>query len=62
MNRQLLFTLLTVLLSIISSADAADVNWNANKATECIRAAGKIGLQSEGAKLEFRNIYLEPAE
>jgi acetyl esterase/lipase/sugar lactone lactonase YvrE len=34
----------------------------ANKATGCVPAAGKIGLQSEGAQLEFRNIYLEPAE
>ena len=34
----------------------------ANKATRCVPAAGKIGLQSEGAQLEFRNIYLEPVE
>jgi len=32
-----------------------------NEATGCAPAAGKICLQSEGAPIEFRNIYLEPA-
>ena len=34
----------------------------ANKASGCVPAAGKIGLQSEGAQLQFRNVYLEPIE
>lgn len=31
-----------------------------NEATGCAITAGKICLQSEGAPIEFRNIYLEP--
>jgi hypothetical protein len=27
-----------------------------------VPVVGKIGLQSEGTPLKFRNIYLEPAE
>ena len=32
-----------------------------NEATDCSVTAGKICLQSEGAPIEFRNIYIEPA-
>ena len=32
-----------------------------NEATDCSLTAGKICLQSEGAPIEFRNIYIEPA-
>jgi hypothetical protein len=32
-----------------------------NEATDCSPSAGKICLQSEGAPIEFRNVYLEPA-
>ena len=32
-----------------------------NEATDCTLTEGKICLQSEGAPIEFRNIYLEPA-
>jgi hypothetical protein len=32
-----------------------------NEATDCSLTAGKICLQSEGAPIEFRTIYLEPA-
>jgi len=32
-----------------------------NEASDCALTAGKICLQSEGAPIEFRNIYLEPA-
>lgn len=31
-----------------------------NEATETTVTSGKIGLQSEGVPIEFRNIYLEP--
>ncbi|MFH1715906.1 MAG: DUF1080 domain-containing protein [Planctomycetota bacterium] len=31
-----------------------------NEATDCSVTAGKICLQSEGAAIEFRNIYIEP--
>ena len=31
-----------------------------NEATRCTEFEGRIGLQSEGAEVEFRNIYLEP--
>ena len=34
----------------------------ANKATGCVPAAGRIGLQSEGGQLQFRNVYLEPVK
>jgi len=33
-----------------------------NEATECTVTKGTIGLQSEGAPIEFRNIVLEPLE
>ncbi len=33
-----------------------------NIATECTLPSGKICLQSEGAPIEFRNVYLEPLE
>lgn len=33
-----------------------------NTATECAELPGKIALQSEGAKVEFRNIELTPIE
>jgi len=33
-----------------------------NLATKCSVTSGKICLQSEGAPIEFRNIYLEPLE
>jgi hypothetical protein len=33
-----------------------------NVATECTPRSGKICLQSEGAPVEFRNIYIEPLE
>ncbi len=33
-----------------------------NQATECTVTKGAIGLQSEGAPIEFRNIVLEPLE
>jgi hypothetical protein len=33
-----------------------------NVATKCSVTSGKICLQSEGAPVEFRNIYLEPLE
>ena len=48
---------------IVCAGDTVTLTVNgklANKATGCVPAAGKIGLQSEGAQLEFRNIYLEP--
>ena len=32
-----------------------------NEATDCSLTEGKICLQSEGAPIEFRNIYVEPA-
>jgi acetyl esterase/lipase/sugar lactone lactonase YvrE len=50
---------------IVCSGDTVTLTVNgkqASKATGCVPAAGKIGLQSEGAQLEFRNIYLEPVE
>ena len=31
-----------------------------NAATEATVTSGKIGLQSEGTSIEFRNIYIEP--
>ncbi|OQC04447.1 MAG: hypothetical protein BWX80_02489 [Candidatus Hydrogenedentes bacterium ADurb.Bin101] len=31
-----------------------------NRATECTETKGFIGFQSEGAPIEFRNLYLEP--
>jgi hypothetical protein len=33
-----------------------------NVATKCTLSSGKICLQSEGAPIEFRNVYLEPLE
>lgn len=33
-----------------------------NMATKCSEKSGKICLQSEGAPIEFRNIYVEPLE
>lgn len=33
-----------------------------NMATKCSEKSGKICLQSEGAPVEFRNVYLEPLE
>lgn len=33
-----------------------------NIGTECSEKSGKICLQSEGAPIEFRNIYIEPLE
>lgn len=33
-----------------------------NVATKCTLTSGKICLQSEGAPIEFRNVYLEPLE
>ena len=33
-----------------------------NIATKCSIKSGKICLQSEGAPIEFRNIYIEPLE
>jgi len=33
-----------------------------NMATKCSVTSGKICLQSEGAPIEFRNIYIEPLE
>ncbi len=33
-----------------------------NVATECTLTSGKICLQSEGAPIEFRNVYIEPLE
>jgi hypothetical protein len=33
-----------------------------NVATRCSQKSGKICLQSEGAPIEFRNIYIEPLE
>lgn len=33
-----------------------------NEATGCVITEGKICLQSEGAPIEFRNIYVEPAK
>jgi acetyl esterase/lipase/sugar lactone lactonase YvrE len=50
---------------IVCTGDTVTLTVNgklANKATGCVPAAGKIGLQSEGAQLEFRDIYLEPVE
>lgn len=50
---------------IVCKGDTITLSVNgklANQATGCVPAAGKIGLQSEGGQLDFRNIYLEPAE
>jgi hypothetical protein len=50
---------------IVCEGDTVTLTVNgtlANKATGCAPAAGKIGLQSEGGQLEFRNVYLEPVE
>ena len=33
-----------------------------NVATQCSEKAGKICLQSEGAAIEYRNLYIEPLE
>jgi len=33
-----------------------------NVATKCSEKAGKICLQSEGAVIEYRNLYIEPLE
>ncbi|MBL7147122.1 MAG: DUF1080 domain-containing protein [Phycisphaerae bacterium] len=33
-----------------------------NEATDCSVTSGKICLQSEGASIEYRNIYIEPAK
>lgn len=50
---------------IVCKGDTVTLTVNgklANEATGCVPAAGKIGLQSEGALVQFRNIYLEPVE
>jgi hypothetical protein len=48
---------------IVCTGDTVTLTVNgqlANKTSGCVPASGRIGLQSEGAQLEFRNIYLEP--
>ncbi|OPZ03690.1 MAG: hypothetical protein BWZ10_03275 [candidate division BRC1 bacterium ADurb.BinA364] len=50
---------------ILCKGDTIEVRVNGelkNRGTQASVQAGKICLQSEGAPIEFRNVYIEPAE